>query len=263
MKKALKAGILFVDEQVARSGTFMGSGMRIALFSKNEHPVKPYPMELEVVYEDDHLVVVNKPPGLPTSGNLYRTLEAALAHCLSLPKIAGYLSQPKPVHRLDSLTSGLVIAAKTIESRYLLGQLFEKGEVQKTYQALVMGSTPTHGIIRDAVDGKLAETRYTRLTAVRSLKNDYLTLLQLLPKTGRTHQLRVHCAHQGFPIYGDPLYAGQTIKGKGLFLTATSLLLPHPITGHMLSVGIDLPSKFYARMQNEQHRWDRHQKQID
>lgn len=235
----------------------MTDGMHIALFSAGERTVKPYPLPLEIVYEDEDLVIVNKAPGLPSSGNLYRTLEAALAHNLTLPAQTGYLRQPKPVHRLDSLTSGLLIAAKTIACRYELGRLFENGHVQKTYQALVMGATPAAGTIRQPVEGKPAETDFERITSVRSLKNDYLTLLRLHPKTGRTHQLRLHCAHEGFPIYGDPLYAGHTIRNKGLFLTATDLAFPHPITGHPMDVHIELPSKFSARMQNELRRWKR------
>ena len=214
-------------------------------------------MEIEIVYEDEHLLIANKPPGLPTSGNYFRTLEAALAHSHPLKFSESNLYSPRPAHRMDNLTSGLVIAAKTSKALFQTGQLFEKGKVHKTYNALVMGKTPNEGQWKSVINGKPAITTFKKLKEVRSLKNDHLTLLELSPKTGRTHQLRIHCSEAGFPIYGDPIYAEQTIKKKGLFLSAIRLVFTHPVTLVELDVSINLPSKFINRMKNEQNRWER------
>ncbi|RED96670.1 RluA family pseudouridine synthase [Marinoscillum furvescens] len=259
VKKAIKNGQIRVNEQQATTGIYVEEGMVISLF---EPPISltPYPLEIEKVYEDDHLVVVSKPAGLPTNGNYYRTLEAALAHEYVLPKIAGALLSPRTVHRLDSPTTGLVIAAKTAKSRFLLGQQFEKGSIQKTYHALVMGETPASGVITTPIAGKEAMSTFQKVSAVRSPMNDYLTLLRLQPKTGRTHQLRIHCAASGFPIYGDQEYAEHTIQNKGLFLAATAIAFEHPITGANLEVTIALPAKFENRMKNEDKRWKRHRR---
>lgn len=256
IKKALKAGRITLNGQPAATAHIPAIGSSIAYYAAATQ-IKPYPLEVPVAYEDDHLVVVNKPPGLPTSGNLYRTLEASLAYTHPLTNTTGSLSSPRPAHRLDSLTSGLVIMPKTPQALFLTGQLFEQGNIQKTYQALVMGATPDAGLWDTPIDGKTAVTTFQKRQHVRSLKNEYLSLLELTPKTGRTHQLRIHCSQAGFPIYGDPLYAGQTIKHKGLFLCATRLCFAHPITSQPLDIQIDLPTRFINRMHHEQKRWDR------
>ena len=256
IKKAIKAGLIELNHHPAKTANIPQKADIITLYGVDSK-VKPYPLDLEIPYEDDHLLIVNKPAGLPTSGNLHRTLEAALAHLLLLTGRDGQLNSLKPVHRLDSLTSGLVIAAKTVNARYLLGQLFETSEVHKTYHSLVMGQTPEKGNIDFPVGEKPALTAFKRLSEVRSLKNDWLTLLELKPKTGRTHQLRIHCSESGFPIYGDPLYAEHTIRNKGLFLSAVRLQFIHPVTREEVDVKISKPSKFENRMNNEHKRWIR------
>ncbi len=256
IKKAIKADRVLLNNRQAKSADIPKTGSTITLL-ESKSAIKPYPIDLEIVHEDEHLIIVNKPPGLPTSGNFYRSLESALGHVRPLNGSNGQLHSPKPVHRLDSLTSGLIIAAKTINARLLLGKLFEAGDVRKTYHALVMGRTPEFGTMNFSVDGKSANTQFKRLTEVRSIKNDWLTLLELKPKTGRTHQLRIHCSESGYPIYGDPLYAKDTIRNKGLFLSAVRLQFVHPVTNKEVDVKISSPSKFENRMNNEQKRWIR------
>ncbi|WP_421871157.1 RluA family pseudouridine synthase [Marinoscillum sp.] len=256
IKKAIKAGKVSINDQIARTADIPTKDQVISL-SEIDQQINPYPLALEICYEDEHLLIVNKPAGLPTSGNYFRTLTAALAHTHPQPATNGMLHSPKPVHRLDSLTSGLVIAAKTTRARYLLGQQFETGQIRKTYQALVMGKTPESGQIEKEIDGKPATTTYEKCVEIRSLKNEYLTLIRLQPTTGRTHQLRIHCAEAGFPIYGDPLYAKNTIRNKGLFLSAVRLQFQHPVTNEDMDIQIDLPSKYLNRMRNEHQRWQR------
>ena len=256
IQKAIKSGGIRINDQACTTAKIPTPGDRIGYYSTKSR-IKPYSLEIEIVYEDEHLLIANKPPGLPTSGNYFRTLEAALAHSHPLKFSESNLYSPRPAHRMDNLTSGLVIAAKTSKALFQTGQLFEKGKVHKTYNALVMGKTPNEGQWKSVINGKPAITTFKKLKEVRSLKNDHLTLLELSPKTGRTHQLRIHCSEAGFPIYGDPIYAEQTIKKKGLFLSAIRLVFTHPVTLVELDVSINLPSKFINRMKNEQNRWER------
>lgn len=262
LKKAFKAGRILLNGQLEPNGTFLQENDLITLLESENDQVKPYPLEIEIIFEDEHLLIVNKPAGLPTSGNLFRNLENALEHTCILPTKIGYLKHAKPVHRLDSLTSGLVICAKTINARYMVSQLFEDGKIQKTYHALVMGETPESGLINFPIDDKPSSSLFSKVKSVRSLKNSFLTLLRLHPETGRTHQLRIHCAKSGFPIYGDHLYADATIKSKGLFLSCTELKFVHPIRKEQISVSIPLPSKFENRMKNEQARWDKYHSEL-
>tara|TARA_Y100000310_G_scaffold341018_1_gene438783 strand:- start:4782 stop:5666 length:885 start_codon:yes stop_codon:yes gene_type:complete len=256
IRKAIKAKRITINHQIAATATIPSKGDVISYFNQVSK-IKPYPLEVPVIYEDEYYVIVNKPAGLPTSGNLFRTSEAALAHTHFQTTDSNKLSSPRPAHRLDSLTSGLLIAAKSNEALLLINKLFEQGGIQKTYQALVMGQTPESGNWESIIDGKVAKTSFRKLSTVRSLKNDELTLLELSPKTGRTHQLRIHCSEAGFPIYGDPLYADNTIKHKGLFLSSVRLEFTHPVTLEPLEIQIELPSKFHNRMNNEQKRWER------
>lgn len=258
VKKAIKSGELQICGMESSTGTFIKKGMTLELYDLERSLPKPYEGSVEALYEDDDLAVVHKPPGMPTSGNQYRTLENILVGQFQLPKDAGFLKWPKPVHRLDSLTSGLVIVAKTIQARFILGKEFEGRSIHKTYHALVMGETPEAGTLSYEVENKPAKTTFKRLDHCRSLKNDYLSLLELHPESGRTHQIRIHCAKAGYPVYGDHLYAKETIRGKGLFLFASSLRFKHPISGAPLEVTIDLPANFHSRMKSEQRRWNKY-----
>lgn len=256
-KKAIKRGLVLINGNLASGSEFIKPEILIELH-ENRKKLKPYKLDLEIVHEDEHLAIVNKPAGLPTSGNRFRTLDNALVYNFSLPEESGYLHSPRPAHRLDSLTSGLVITAKTVRARRLIGKHFEDGKITKNYKALVMGKTPKKGVITQPVDNKPARTSYTAIGSVRSLQNERLTLLELKPQTGRTHQIRIHCAACGFPIYGDRLYSAQTIRGKGLFLAAVGLSFCHPVSGKNIDVQIPTPTKFESRMNAEEKRWLRH-----
>lgn len=214
-----------------------------------------------MLYEDDQLAIVNKPAGLPTSGNQFRTLENALIDQLKPSGAEDAMGWPKPVHRLDAPTSGLVIFAKTLSARIALGSMLEKKKIRKTYQAIVMGRPPASGSLDSPVNGQQAYTDFRLLKTVPSLKSGSLSLLELEPHTGRTHQLRIQLSDAGFPILGDPLYGspGAILKGKGLFLCAVALRLEHPGSKAPLEVSIPAPKKFESRLQGEQARWERYQ----
>ncbi len=169
------------------------------------------------------------------------------------------LNWPLPVHRLDNQTSGLLLIAKSKTARVKLGQAFERKEgISKTYQAVVIGKIDQSGEISIDVDEKKSLSTYKRLSVTTSLKNEFLSLIELSPKTGRTHQLRIHCASIGFPILGDKLYGdeGMILKNKGLFLCATGISFAHPITNKKLTFSVETPYKFLKRLTSEAERFE-------
>lgn len=260
IKKAVKRELVLVNELPSSTGYRLQEGDVVALIQRF---VKAATIQLpvQVVFEDDDLAVVVKPSGLPTSGNMARTLKNALPFNL-LPSKAGYvLPQPLPVHRLDGLTSGLVLVAKTSQASIHLSRQFQLRQVKKTYVAVVSGKFPEGlEMIKEPLDGKAAISGLTVVKQVPSLKSGQLTLVRVFPETGRTHQIRRHLAGVGCPILGDQLYAGdsKTLKGKGLFLCAVGLEFSHPVLGEKMTFGIDAPAKFKRRMQYEKDWYERY-----
>lgn len=241
VKKAIKRGEIKVDQQPGISGLWVKPGMRIEYLPAPANR-KIFELPLEIVYEDDFLSVVIKPSGIATSGNQFRTLENALPFTLKPSLRAGAYEFPKPVHRLDRATSGLVLIAKTPKVRAKLGQMLENKSVSKHYLAIVSGCVENkNGTIDKPVDEKPAKTTFKVL---RQSTDERYTLLELSPLTGRTHQLRIHCATKGWPILGDRAYGDGKGPGKGLFLCAVALSFQHPETNKPLSLQIDMPRKF-------------------
>ena len=215
-------------------------------------------LERMVIYRDDHLIVINKPHGLPVQGGpgIYRHLDGML-DALRF----GSADRPRLVHRLDRDTSGVMLLARTPSVAAKLAAMFRTRDVQKTYWAVVVGRPiPSEGLIdlplkriggergerteatsRDDPAGARALTEYvTREAASRKL-----SWLELSPRTGRTHQLRVHCAALETPILGDGKYGEAASRLSGfsgkLHLHARALLLPHP-AGGTLEVSAEMPS---------------------
>jgi 23S rRNA pseudouridine1911/1915/1917 synthase len=257
MKKAILRGTVLVDGQQGHTGDWVRPGQEIALCEQSFRLPKPYQLPVEVLYQDDYLAVVYKPPGIPTSGNAFRTLENALLHNLQLSKAKDAYEWPRPVHRLDSPTAGLLIVAKRVGARISLGQQLEDREIRKTYEALVLGEIPDSGVVDLALDGKPALTKYLRLKTVPSLKSGQLSWVRLWPATGRTHQLRRHLSMIGYPILGDQEYGkeGLVFRGKGLFLAATQLEFDHPITGEPLQLEHPPPTKFDRHIERTARRY--------
>jgi len=260
VKKAIRAGAFLLNGQKAIGSRWIHQGDQIELFDLERKKPKPYVLDIPVVYEDDYLAVVNKPSGISVSGNQFRTVENAMVDKLKLSSAKDAFRWAKPVHRLDNPTSGLLIMAKTASVRILLGEMFEKKQIKKVYRALVMGDAPAEGCWDSSIEGQEAVTEFRRIGKVRSLKNDYLSLLELQLHTGRTHQIRIHTSLAGFPILGDKLYGkeGEILKGKGLFLCAVSLCFSHPVSKEPIHISIQEPPAFAKRMQNEQRRWEKY-----
>lgn len=260
IKKAIAREEITVDGEKTTTGWWVKPGQKIELLESNINPPKAYNLALEVVYEDEYLAVINKPAGISVSGNQFRTIQNALIGKVKASKEADALRWAKPVHRLDNPTSGLLIVAKTAKALMKLGQQFENKEIKKKYCAIVIGQLPESGVIDFDIDGLTSLTDYKLGKIVPSLRNEYLSLVELSPKTGRTHQLRIHLSKLGFPILGDKLYGkeGEILKGKGLFLSATALQLNHPITSEVLTIEIETPYKFNALLERETKRWEKY-----
>ena len=260
VKKAIKRGEIRINGQLVSTGVWVKPGYQIDWLDLELNPPKIYEMDLEVVYEDEFLAIINKPAGIIVSGNQFRTIENALMANLKKSNASDALKWPKPVHRLDGPTSGLLLIAKTVKTRIRLGQMFEEKSIEKTYQAIACGLIPESGIIEEMIEGKASVSHYECIEKVPSLKNEWLSLVSLSPKTGRTHQLRIHLANIGHPIMGDQLYGtpGQIFTGKGLFLAATGLAFQHPISATLMDINIDMPPKFRSLLDRENRRWQKY-----
>ena len=212
-------------------------------------PEPEYPAEpgaLTILFEDEHLLAVDKPPGMLIHPSR-ATLTGTLAN-----RVLGYYRQTgqncafHPVTRLDRDTFGVVLLAKNAHIHAKLNQLHSEGNLQKTYHALVSGGpAENQGIIDAPIDRKPLPSlmRYvnhtgkpsvTEFTVLRREKDT--SLLALRPITGRTHQLRVHCAYMGFPIVGDPQYGTAHPDWPGQALCAKLLEFTHPITGEIMHI---------------------------
>ncbi len=259
IKKAIKKGELLLDDEITNGGTWVKAGQKITLVDREENPPKPYDLRLDVVFEDEHLAVVHKPAGISVSGNKYRTIQNALMINLKTSGEPDALKWPRPVHRLDYGTSGLLLVAKTRQAVANLGEQFEKRQVKKKYMAVVVGKTDEAGTLMNEIDGKEAVTYFRLIRTVRSVHTEWLSLVELFPETGRTHQIRVHMAGSGHPVLGDDKYgtAFKLLKHKGLFLAAVGVSFSHPVTGGELSFQLDIPYKFHRRLETEQKRWEK------
>lgn len=256
--KAVRRGELCVNQQYAVPNRPVAPG-DVLSYRAPVRCGKIFALDLEVVYEDDSLAVVRKPAGFPVSGNAFRTIENALPRSLAPSASDDALSRPRPVHRLDASTTGLLLVAKRMCTLAALGRQFEQQAVRKRYRGIVVGRLQGRGTIDEPIDGRAALTEYRAVEHTPSVHTDWITTLDLFPKTGRTHQLRRHLAGLGHALAGDRLYGeyGAVYRGKGLFLAAVGLEFRHPETANTLTVRIPEPSKFESYRRREARRWKR------
>ena len=188
---------------------------------------------------------MNKPPGILVSGNKKFTLENALPSILKKSSQPGALERPEPIHRLDYPTSGALLIGKTNLAVRVLNKMFEDRKIDKTYHAVTIGLLKDKGTIKIDIDEKPCITEFKIITRISSKKYSFLNLVELIPYTGRRHQLRIHLSEIGSPIFGDIKYGkeGITGKGNGLYLHASSLAFPHPFISKRVFAEIPLPKK--------------------
>lgn len=256
MKKVIKRGALLVDGKPGQNSDWVIEKQLITLVDLENKPPKPLDIKLDIVFEDEHLAVINKPAGIEVSGNKYYTIQNALVSNISPSSESDALSWSRPVHRLDMPTSGLLLVAKTASAIMNLGQQFENRKVKKKYHAIVAGNIPDSGEINSKIDDHEALTSFNCIDRCHSLKTQWLSLVELSPHTGRTHQLRIHLAEIGYAIVGDKKYGkGPLLAGKGLFLAAIELSFLHPYKNTPMNISINHPKKFDNLFEREERRW--------
>ena len=257
IKKAIKKGLVKVNGEELGGGIWLKADQLIELFESQISKHKDFEMKLEVIFEDEDIAVINKPAGIEVSGNKFKTIQNALAFNLKTSNKKDKLSRPIPVHRLDFPTSGLLLCAKTHQAAVKLGKQFEEKTIKKTYFAIVNGKLEESGEINSPLNEKEAITLYKNIKTIPSLEAEKITLVELKPLTGRTHQLRKHLAGIGHPIVGDSLYTSgiPLLKGKGLLLAATQIVFSHPITNQTVQFKITLPHKFNSLLEREAKRY--------
>ncbi len=219
--------------------------------------VTPKKMDLDIVYEDEYLMVINKPSGLtvhPGNGNSDNTLVNGLKYYTNNLSNVGGLIRPGIVHRLDKDTSGLMLVAKNDLCHTLLADDFKNKRIHREYVALLDGVFPQNSATIDAPVGRSKDNfekmavvangkrAITHLSVIKKYK-DY-TLVRLILETGRTHQIRVHLSYIGYPVHNDPVYNKKSSDEFGQFLHSEYLKFTHPITREILEFRADLPKEF-------------------
>ena len=216
--------------------------------------IEPEKIELNILYEDEHLLAINKPSGMvthPAVGNWSGTFVNALLYYCEELNTGSDPIRPGIVHRLDKETTGVLIAAKTINAHQKLIEAFAGRKMKKTYLAICLGKPKEGRLItnigRHPIKRKemavLKENGKEAITDVTILKyNEHFSLVEVQPKTGRTHQIRVHMKALGCPILGDLIYGRK--KADRLFLHAHRLSFDHPITNQPIEIVAPIPEDF-------------------
>ena len=274
LQRAVARGDVLVDGAKAKSSTRLKAGQTVVCQPIAEPVDGPIPEDipLDLIYEDDHIVAINKPPAMvvhPAKGNWSGTLTSALAfHFESLSSIGGP-TRPGIVHRLDRDTSGVILVAKSDTAHNALSQQFQDRTVAKEYATIV---TPCPDRDRDVIDKPIGDHPYQREKkairenhpSARSAISMYevverfkgFALVRVRPKTGRTHQIRVHMAHIGCPVVCDRLYSGRAKLTFGDLnrsddtrpllqrqaLHAKRIEFDHPASGKRMSLECQLPA---------------------
>ncbi len=281
IQRLIEDGCVTVDGRPPRPSRKVKAGDRIALLIPDPapSPLLPQALPLDIRFEDDHLLIVNKSPGMaahPAAGIRSGTLvNALLHHCKRLSGINGVL-RPGIVHRLDKDTSGLLVVAKDDATHRGLAEQLQARTVERLYIAFVWGHFREEaGRIEAPIGRHSGDRRRMAVTGRGGSRHaatrfwvegryDFLSRLSVRLETGRTHQVRVHLAHAGHPVFGDPTYGGREKRVSGMApefrgearrllglisrqaLHAQTLGFAHPITGERLRFSSELPEDMRA-----------------
>jgi 23S rRNA pseudouridine1911/1915/1917 synthase len=265
VQRAIAGGKVRVDGTAREKSFRLRGGERLTIDIEVDAPLPAEGPPVPIRYEDDHLAVVAKPAGLvthPTAGRRGGTLVNRLLG-MGMPLApAGGALRPGIVHRLDAGTSGLLVVAKTDVTYGALRALFHDHAVDRTYLALVRGSVEHDAFAVEAPLGRRASKIVVDATEGRSAATGFevrerlagATLLEAVPRTGRTHQIRVHLAAIGHPILGDRAYGGggNDARAAGLdrpFLHSWRLSFLHPVIGERVSLEEDLPEELVLALE--------------
>lgn len=214
-------------------------------------------IDIDILYEDDDIIVVNKPSGMvvhPGSGNHSHTLvNALIGHNKTLSSV-NKDERPGIVHRIDKDTSGVLLIAKNDKVHAILADGFKNKTIKRTYVALLKGELKNNKITIDAPIGRDVKSR-KKMCVTKDGKNAIThisiikrysgyTLVEVHLETGRTHQIRVHTKYIGYPVYNDPVYTNDKCSDFGQFLHAKSLEFIHPITHEHMYFESELPGEF-------------------
>ena len=257
--KMINDGYVLVNDNSTKQSYKVHEGDLIYIDDtyKIDTEINPVKMDLDIVYEDEYLMVINKPSGLtvhPGNGNFNNTLVNGLMYYTTNLSSAGDTTRPGIVHRLDKDTSGLMLVAKTNEAHAILADDFKNKRVYREYYALLVGTFPSTTAHIDAPIGR-SKTNYNKMEVraggkeartnitVITRYHDY-TLVSVVLETGRTHQIRVHTSYVGYPVFNDPVYGREVIPGFGQFLHSKKIRFTHPILKTTLEFDSELPKTF-------------------
>ena len=235
LQRLIKQGVVTVNGKTVKPSYEPDGGDLVELVIPPPEPTEivPEPMELDIVYEDEHMLAVNKPTSLvchPARSSQTGTLANGLAHYSEHLSRGSDPFRPGIVHRLDKNTTGILLVAKTDEAHWKLGMQFEQRTIHKTYLAVVEGTVQLDADVIDSPIGNhpdvhdrylvadarirnmLVKQAVTRYEVVRRFRTH--SIVRLYPKTGRTHQLRVHMSYIGHPMVGDRMYGGHALSER-------------------------------------------------
>lgn len=256
--KMIKNGNILVNGKKLKCGYTVKEGDEISVdYVEEPTSAEPENMVLDIVYEDDDVIVVNKANGVvvhPAPGNYHGTLVNGLLYHSALSNVNGSF-RPGIVHRIDAYTTGLLMVAKNNKAHEVLAKELEEKKTYRKYQALVWGVIPNDTGTIDAPIGR-CKTDRKRMAVVKDGKEAIThfkvlkrfkeaTLVELKLETGRTHQIRVHMEYIGHPVVNDPVYGRRKlIDNTGQCLHAKELGFVHPVTLKYMQFDSELPSEF-------------------
>ena len=264
--KMISSGFISVNNKSVKSSYKLKEDDEIEIKDgfKEIVDIVPEKMNINIVYEDNYIIVVNKPSGMvvhPGSGNMSGTLvNGLMGHTKELSDISGE-NRLGIVHRIDKDTSGLLLVAKNNEVHNILATGFKNKTIKREYIALLTGIFPHESATIDAPIGRDKNARKKMMVKSENAKEavthlqvikryEGFTLVKLQLETGRTHQIRVHMQYIGYPIYNDPIYNTKSVGDFAQFLHAGSLAFTHPITKEKMLFTVPLPKEYQEFIDN-------------